>query len=222
LFATEGGRKPKTSAVDPIAARSKAHGREDTTVTHLWFCLFEDKFFLSHDDRIGGNSFVNQATCSDDHVVADGHVTQDRNVASHPAVSSNFDLPDFEIRWEGVEPAFPELMLVVVVVHFHAFSKERVFANLDSPHAGNGAMIVEKDVVADDQVPSEELKNTTSPRREFLTESDFRGLINFQQVVVAQIEAIAYSGVAICKQDEPGAFAQRKVRRQMNSSTFVI
>jgi hypothetical protein len=186
------------------------------------FCLFEDKFFLSHDDRIGGNSFVNEATCSDDHVGSDGHVTQDGDVASHPAVSSNLDLPNFEIGWEGVAPAFPELMLVVVVVHFHAFSKERVVANFDLPHAGNGAMIVEKDVVADDQVPSEELKNTASARREFLTESDFRRLINFQQVVVSQVEAIAYFGVAFCKQDEPGAFAHRKVRRQVNSSTFVI
>jgi hypothetical protein len=139
-----------------------------------------------------------------------------------PSSFSNLDLPNFEIRWEGVEPAFPELMLVVVVVHFHAFSKERVVANFDLPHAGNGAMIVEKDVVADDQVPSEELKNTASPRREFLTKSDFRRLINFQQVVVSQVEAIAYFGVAVCKQDEPGAFAHRKVRRQVNSSTFVI
>ena len=68
------------------------------TLQILLFCLFEDQFFLPHDDRIGRNRFVNETTCSDNHVVADRHVIQDRHVASHPAVSSDRDLPDFEFR----------------------------------------------------------------------------------------------------------------------------
>ena len=64
----------------------------------LLFCLLEDQFFLPHDDSIGRNRLVKEATCSDDHVVADRHVIQDRHVASHPAVSSDRDLPDFD--WE--------------------------------------------------------------------------------------------------------------------------
>ena len=43
----------------PPATLARSAGGAAATV--LLFCLLEDKFFFSHNDRIGGNSLVNQA-----------------------------------------------------------------------------------------------------------------------------------------------------------------